>query len=72
LPDDRKRRCGAGGVLEPGATVAKTTGVNSTTVASRLSAAVTVLATAKTSARRAIGLPCEPRAIHAPAASKRP
>src|ERR1035441_8645351 len=54
------------------ATVANTTGVSSTTVASRLSTAVTVLATANTSARSVTGLPREPVAIQVPAASNRP
>ena len=60
---DRSRSC---------ATVAKTTGVSSTTVASRLSTAVTVLATANTSARSLTGLPREPVATQVPAASNSP
>jgi hypothetical protein len=51
------------------ATVASTTGVTSTTVASRLSTAVTTLATANTSAISRTGRPRELTAIRRPAAS---
>ena len=54
------------------AAVANTTGVNSTTVASRLSAAVTTEPTTKTRPNRATGRPREAAAIHRPAASNSP
>jgi len=54
------------------AAVAKTTGVSNTTVASRLSTAVTPAPVTKTNASSRRGLPLEPRAMTTPMASKSP
>ncbi len=54
------------------AAVANTTGVSSTTVASRLSTAVIAEASAKTAVSRRPGLPAAQRAVPAPQARNRP
>jgi len=60
------------GRMRSRAAVANTTGVSSTTVASRLSTAVVTAATAKTCTSSRRGRPRDPRASHAPQARKSP
>ncbi len=64
-------RCGRGGTRSA-RTVASTTGVSSTTVASRLRIAVVAAAITNTCPSSRRGRPVLVRAIHAPAASNRP